>query len=129
MTELIPDLLIENWHEARSARDMYIITVAHDSEFVGHEHFKLVDGPGNLSEDFVAAVESVCRAHRNGNRVLVHCVGGRSRSAAVIVAAAKVLTNRPMCEIYDMLLRKHDFTGGGARIHPYLSMLLLENYT
>ncbi len=126
MTELIPRLFIGNWHEARAAQGFHVVTVAADSEFVGHEHYRLVDGPGNAVEVFRSAVDAVCAAHRDGKMVLVHCVGGRSRSAAVIVAAAVRLTGRPFCEVYDELLRKHDGHGVGARIHPHLSILLLE---
>jgi protein-tyrosine phosphatase len=127
MTELIPDLYIGNWHEARAAKgSMHIVTVASDSEFVGDQHFKLVDGPGNSVLVFREAVEAVYAAHRSGKKVLVHCVGGRSRSAAVIVAAATKLTGKHFCEVYDELLRRHDGAGTGARIHPHLSVMLLE---
>lgn len=129
MTELIPNLFIGNWHEARAATKdgpYYIVTVAIDSPFEGHQHHLLHDGPGNSKDVFDAAVKSVCDHHRAGKRVLVHCIGGRSRSAAVIVAAATVLTGRPLCEMYDLLLYKHDGPGTGARIHPHLSTLLLE---
>jgi hypothetical protein len=129
MTELISRLFIGNWHEARDnhyKNALHVVTVAHDSPYIGDAHFKLVDGPGNSLEEFVAAVDYVCKVYNNMQRVLVHCVGGRSRSAAVIVAAAVKLTGRPFCEVYDDLLRKHDGPGWGARIHPYLSLLLLE---
>ncbi len=123
---MIPNLFIGNWHEARDAQGFLVITVAVDSEFIGHHHYPLIDGPGNLRSVFDAAVDEVCRAHGRGERVLVHCIGGRSRSAAVIVAAATRLTGRPLCSVYDDLLRKHDGTGTGARIHPHLSTMLLE---
>lgn len=126
MTELIPRLFISNWHQARASQRFYIVTVAADSEFIGDEHYKLVDGPGNDKEVFNAAVKAVCDAHRSGKQVLVHCIGGRSRSAAVIVAAATILTGKPLCELYDLLLYKHDGSSTGARIHPHLSKLLLE---
>lgn len=126
MTELIPNLFIGNWHEARGAQGFHVITVAHDSEFIGHQHFKLIDGPGNEEVEFRNAVDAVCESHRKGDKVLVHCIGGRSRSAAVIVAAAVRLTGRSFCDVYDELLRKHDGAGWGARIHPHLALLLLE---
>ena len=126
MIELIPHLFIGNWHEARAAQGFHVITVAADSEFIGHQHFRLVDGPGNLASVFHGAVQAVCNAHRSGGNVLVHCVGGRSRSAAVAVAAAVRLTGRPLCEVYEELLRKHDGPGTGARIHPHLAVVLLE---
>lgn len=127
MTELIPNLFIGNWAEAESCapHGFHVVTVAVDSQFVGHEHFRLVDGPGNDPAVFRAAVDAVVASHRIGRRVFVHCVGGRSRSAAVIVAAAAQLTGRGLCDVYDELLRKHDGPGRGARIHPHLSVLLL----
>lgn len=127
MIELIPRLSIGNWHEARSAQGFHVITCAVDSEFIGHEHFKLIDGPGNDQQVFNAAVEATCKAHDEGKTVLVHCIGGRSRSAAVIVAAAVRITKKPLCEVYDRLLHLHDGPGYGARIHPYLSVMMLEN--
>lgn len=126
MTELIPRLFIGNWVEASRSRATHIITCACDSPFVGHQHFSLIDGPGNTIEVFRAAVDAVCKAYGDGGEVLVHCVGGRSRSAAVIVAAATKITGKPLCELYDLLLHKHDGSGTGARIHPYLALLLLE---
>ena len=127
MTELIPRLFIGNWHEARSSVGMHVVTVAVDSEYIGHRHYHLIDGPGNNQDVFDSAVAEVCRAYSDGSTVLVHCGGGRSRSAAVIVAAATKLTGRPMCQLYDELLHKHDGTGTGARIHPFLAVLLLEH--
>lgn len=83
--------------------------------------------PGNLASIFHGAVEAAVKAHAAGEKVLIHCVGGRSRSAAVIVAAAVKLSGQPFCEIYDLLLRLHDGgTGKSARIHPHLAPLLLE---
>lgn len=127
MTELIPNLFIGNWHEARDSSGFHVITCAVDSQFIGDQHFKLIDGPGNKVEEFKAAVEAVIEAHTAGHKVLVHCIGGRSRSAAVIVAAATRLTKAPLCAVYDELLRKHDGAGWGARIHPHLAALLLEH--
>ncbi len=126
MTELIPRLFIGNWHEARDAQGFHIITVASDSPFVGHQHHKLVDGPGNDKKVFKSAVNDTCEAYKRGDKVLVHCIGGRSRSAAVIVAATTLLTGKQLCEVYDELLRKHDGPGIGARIHPHLAVMLLE---
>jgi hypothetical protein len=47
MTEFIPNLFIGDWHDARNAVGLHVVTVAIDSPFVGHKHFKLIDGPGN----------------------------------------------------------------------------------
>lgn len=126
LTELIPNLFIGNWHDARDSVGFYVVTVAADSEFVGHGHYKLVDGPGNDFLEFAHAVKHVVDAHMDGAKVLVHCIGGRSRSAAVVVAAATRITGMPLRQVYDILLAKHDKTGEGARIHPHLSKLMLQ---
>jgi dual specificity MAP kinase phosphatase len=47
----------------------------------------LVDGPGNKQFVFDAAVECVEKALRNKQRVLVHCVSGKSRSVTVAALA------------------------------------------
>lgn len=127
MTELIPNLFIGNWHDAKQATDMHIITVAGDSPFIGHEHFPLIDGPGNDATIFHAAVDAVIAAHRQGKRILVHCIGGRSRSAAVIVAASAKLTSQPLCALYDELIRLRCADERGIRIHPHLASMLLEH--
>jgi len=102
---------------------MHVITVAHDSPFHGHEKFDLVDGPGNDPTVFKAAVTAVCNAAINGNKpILVHCHGGRSRSAAVLVAAIARLNNLSVFEAYERVIAKHD----PVRIHPAMSKLLME---
>jgi protein-tyrosine phosphatase len=122
MTELIPNLFIGNWHEAKvHSMGMYVVTVAHDSPFVGEEHFKLVDGPGNDPDVLIAAAEAVWQAYSKGLRVLVHCHGGRSRSGAVAVIAVMKILDKRLCEAYDFVKDKHEIT----RIHPYLSEILL----
>jgi len=102
---------------------MYIVTVAHDSPVTGNAKFALVDGPGNPPELIIEAARCAAAAYGSGNRVLVHCHGGRSRSGVVMVATLILITGRPLCECYDMLKDKHETT----RIHPYLSLLLLLN--
>lgn len=122
-TEVINGLWISNWQEARDARERgwpcHIVTVAIDSPFVGNEKFDLVDGPGNNPDVFKAAVNAVVAAFGNKKPVLVHCVSGRSRSAAVIVAALSQTGARSICEAYDLLISRYDAT----RIHPALASL------
>lgn len=121
LTKLIDRLSIGNWQDAeRHAPNYHVVTVAVDSPFIGHEHFKLVDGPGNPPQVFHAAVAATIAAHKHGRDVLVHCVGGRSRSAAVCVAAITALQNRSVFDAYEHVITKHS----EARIHPYLSKFL-----
>lgn len=124
MTELIPGkLYVGNWQEAENAKrngTFFIVTVANDSPFVGDAQFGLVDGPGNSVELFWEAVESVRELVREGQKVFVHCVGGRSRSVAVCVAAYRQLKDINLCEAYDQVIEKHD----RSRIHPHISKII-----
>ncbi len=123
MTEVITRLWIGSWRDAEErASAMHVVTVAHDSPFTGIAKFGLIDGPGNAPELLNAAADHVCEAYEGGATVLVHCHGGRSRSAAVIVLALSKITGKSLCELYDLLANKHDKT----RIHPHLSALLFE---
>lgn len=123
MDEIIPGLWVGNWQAAKKSTGMHVITVAIDSPFIGHEHFKLVDGPGNMRSEFDSAVRATCLAwgpHKGP--VLVHCVSGRSRSCAVVVAAVALIRGIGIPEAYDLLISKRD----SARIHPHLAELILE---
>jgi protein-tyrosine phosphatase len=123
VTEVIPRLLIGNRRDARDNHvSLYVVTVAVDSEFIGHEHFKLVDGPGNDPALLRSAARAACEAHRTGKKVLVHCHGGRSRSGAVVVLVLMELTGKNLCEAYDHLIAQHTQT----RIHPFLSKMLTD---
>lgn len=121
--EIIPNLWVGNWQSAQKAVGMHVITVAIDSPFIGHEHFTLVDGPGNSPVLFNLAVDAVVNAvEQYGKPVLVHCVGGRSRSCAVATGAVARLRKCNIHEAYDLLIAKRDIT----RIHPALSWLLFH---
>ena len=123
--EIIPGLWIGNWQSAETClreAGWHVITVACDAPVTGAEKFPLVDGPGNEPALFAAAVEATERAMREqANRVLVHCVSGRSRSGAVIVKTLARLRGWSVYEVYDETTRRYD----ALRIHPALSLLLL----
>lgn len=124
MTEIIPRLFIGNWHDAQQhLTDMHVVTVAHDSPVTGNAKFGMVDGPGNTPELVIDAARYAAEAHSKGDRVLIHCHGGRSRSGVVSVATLMLVTGKSLCESYDLLKDRHEMT----RIHPYLSLLLLLN--
>lgn len=126
MTSLIDGkLTVGNWQEGQDAkrRGEFVITVANDSPFVGDQQFNLVDGPGNPVPTFWDAVDAVVEAVENGRKpVFVHCVGGRSRSVAVCVAAYRKIKRIELCEAYDAVIAKHD----RSRIHPYVAKLVTD---
>lgn len=111
MTEVMPNLFIGHWMDARDVRHpgsaFHVVTVAHDSPVTGDAKFDLVDGPGCDPEAIEAAAAHVAEAHRAGKRVLVHCHGGRSRSGIVTVLAMALITGRQFFECYDALMNSH----------------------
>lgn len=129
MRHLNGKIYISGWDTASKAMNSggltYVITVATDSPITGHQMFHLVDGPGNDPAVFNAAVNAVVKAAQDENEkvILVHCVSGRSRSAAVCVAAIAKLNNISICEAYDRCIATDD----KIRIHPAFGKLLLPD--
>ena len=123
MTEIIERLHISNWQGAKAANGMFVSTVAIDAPFIGNVHHKLVDGPGNNPSLLWEAIKEVVEKHQiEEENVLVHCVTGRSRSAAVIVGALMQLKEMNLCQAYDFMIAVNPST----RIHPFLSELLIK---
>lgn len=124
MKEVISRLFIGNWMEAsENAGSMYVVTCACDSPFTGNARFDLIDGPGNNLQTILDAADHVAKAHAEGKTVFVHCQGGRSRSGIVTVLAMVKITGKSFCECYDALAIAYERT----RIHPHLSLLVLES--
>jgi len=121
MNEIIPRLCLGDWMAARDSHsDFHVVTVAVDSPFIGDEHFKLVDGPGNSRLEFDKAVCSVAEAYNQGKSVLVHCVAGQSRSAAVVVSALMALQDLDWCQAYNLVIKQKP----NVRIHPAFAEFL-----
>lgn len=119
MNEVLPKkLFIGGWSHAAPARNagLYVVTVAVDSPFVGDVKYDLVDGPGNDPMTFLAAVLHCVARLKEDRPMLVHCVSGRSRAAAVICAALSEYLNIDFNEAYDIVKRARDEVG----IHPAL---------
>lgn len=114
-------VFIGTWHDAQKARNMHVVTVAVDSPFVGNAKFDLVDGPGNNPAVYRAAVEHVLNSINAGTPTLVHCVSGRSRSAAVLCSAIARHLQTNFHEAYTLVKRAKDEVG----IHPALVEMAL----
>lgn len=125
MNEVLPKkLFIGGWSHAGPARNagLYVVTVAVDSPFVGDVKYDLVDGPGNNPAVFSAAVLH-CVARLNEDRpMLVHCVSGRSRAAAVICAALALRDRTSFNEAYTIVKAARDEVG----IHPALVQMAIH---
>lgn len=120
-SQLTDHLWIGNWQDAKNSNGShYVITVAHDSPFVGNEHYPLVDGPADQRQIFYNAVKATVDAIEQGKPVLVNCHGGRSRSAAVCVAALALFSDENVYSVYEKVIAAHPET----RIHPALALFL-----
>jgi protein-tyrosine phosphatase len=76
----------------------------------------LVDGPQNDPEAFAAAVETLIALLDRGERVLVHCSAGASRSVAVAAAALACSEDGPVDDALDTVCAVRDETP-----HPALA--------
>lgn len=123
MNEIIPGLYVGGWHAARDIKahglPIQIVTVAEDSEVVGDWHVKMSDGYGNSERDFFAAVHYVVQYLQSETPVLVHCIAGRSRSAAVAVAALMRTKGLSISEAYDIVKARRMI-----QIHPGFTKLM-----
>lgn len=115
MNRIHPDLWISDLETVRSTsfEADQVVSVCQDSvaENVGcsYQHFNMADGEedewggNNDYELFADAVNDVISAVENGDDVVVHCHMGRSRSAAVCIAALGALDSVPYSEAYRLV--------------------------
>jgi predicted protein tyrosine phosphatase len=87
--EIFHGVWVGGWSAARNYGHHFqiIVNCAVDAPHTRGEHFRLVDGPGNETQEFEKAVACVMDAIRSGEKTLVHCVAGRSRSLVVAATA------------------------------------------
>jgi protein-tyrosine phosphatase len=81
--------------------------------------FDLVDGPGNGVELYRTAVDYVAALMAEGVPVVVNCVGGRSRSAAVLCSALAKHQKTDFNAAYSLVKKARD----EISIHPALMEL------
>ncbi|WP_442909393.1 dual specificity protein phosphatase family protein [Halovenus sp. HT40] len=66
----------------------------------------MIDGPQNSYEAFTKAVNEVVKQRENGQRVLVHCSAGSSRSPSVAAAAITHLTENNLNEAFNQIIER-----------------------
>lgn len=90
-------LAIGNEHAASEPTDAFdaVVSLTADPRPATTHHHPLVDGPEATYARFAAAVETVRDRLATGDRVLVHCRAGVSRSSAVTATALAFAENRP----------------------------------
>ncbi len=103
--EVVPNVFIGGWHAARDFWQEFdvVVNVAVDAPHFFGVHFHLIDGPGNSLEIMQSAVMCVETAMREGKRILVHCVGGRSRSLVVVAEAVRRVHGKPLTETIERM--------------------------
>lgn len=104
--EVVPGLFISHIGVARSEEALKELKITHvvnvcEKDYprvagISYLHLPVLDDPGQ--DILPAAWQATAFIHKalagDGNRVLVHCVWGRSRSAAVVIAY--LMTHRAM---------------------------------
>ncbi|HKZ60563.1 MAG TPA: dual specificity protein phosphatase [Candidatus Thermoplasmatota archaeon] len=97
-----------------------VLNVAGDANYEifekGFEHARVPmrDGPGNPTGTVEAAATVLEMLVRRGHRVLVHCMVGRSRSPAVVLAWLVEFTGRSFAEAEEIVRSRIP----EAQIHP-----------
>lgn len=91
ITWVLPNLALGNWQDVMPATRAYdfslVMNCAKDCDLVSEVttiKVPLVDGPGNDKQLFQKAIEALSEELVKG-KVLVHCVSGISRSAAIVI--------------------------------------------
>jgi hypothetical protein len=82
----------------------------------------ILDGPGNDRQTIALAIKVGLGLYDKGQRFLVHCIGGRSRSVA-IVSAVLMLRNiapKPYRAAVDWVLDKRRPSGCNPEVDPHL---------
>lgn len=75
-------------------------TVPQDIEL---QSIPMMDGPRNDPDEFDRAVTAVFDSHRKGNRVLVHCSAGASRSVAVTAVVVALVEECDIERAFQMV--------------------------
>jgi predicted protein tyrosine phosphatase len=77
----------------------------------------MMDGPRNDHQTFVRAVNEAVTRWEAGNRVLVHCSAGASRSPAVAATAVSLSTDRTLETAFQQLKERR------AAVEPHEALL------
>ncbi|WP_159903646.1 dual specificity protein phosphatase family protein [Salinirussus salinus] len=70
----------------------------------------MIDGPQNSYDAFTEAVSEVVEQRENGQRVLVHCSAGSSRSPSVAAAAITRLSETTLNEAFNQIIERRPET-------------------
>jgi len=78
---------------------------------VKYHQLDLVDNPGaNIAKYFIETIKFIDEALSMGHRVLVHCVGGVSRSSSVVIAYIMFKLALTFEKAFDLVKERHERT-------------------
>lgn len=83
-----------------------VVSLTHndpDTGTVDRVDVPMLDGPQNEYSAFADAAETVVKRREAGERVLIHCSAGASRSPAVAAAAMARRTDRDLGEAFEQM--------------------------
>jgi protein-tyrosine phosphatase len=104
-----------------------VVSLTHDTpavpiESITHRSIPLIDGPQHDPAEFQRAVETTVDALDAGERVLVHCSVGASRSPAVAGTALALVDELGLEEAFRQLTEKR------PAVQPHESLLRRAGY-
>ena len=70
----------------------------------------MIDGPQNSYQSFADAVQAVLTRRDDGQRVLIHCAAGSSRSPSVAATAITCMTENTLNESFNQVLERRPET-------------------
>ena len=83
----------------------------HFPEVVTYHQLQLSDNPtANISKYFTECIRFLHEAIGKGNNVLVHCMGGISRSTSVVIAYVMFSMNLSFEKAYEFVKKQHSKT-------------------
>jgi protein-tyrosine phosphatase len=86
-----------------------VISLTHserDTGAIDRVDVPMIDGPQNSYQAFVNAVQAVLTRRDDGQRVLIHCAAGSSRSPSVAAAAMTCLTEKTLNQSFNQVLER-----------------------
>lgn len=134
VTKVTDHIYLGDWQDARDIMKreyisydvrskIKILTCAFDSPYSKDFKFDIVDGPADNNESkFWYAVNKLIELRKNNEYVLVHCVSGRSRSVAVVIAYLMQVEHFTYAQACSRIISN----GREIGIKPFFEKILLE---